>query len=701
MTRLPAVILAVALVASTTAVAPAAAEGFVSVSTTVTPTDPVPEEEFTITANVSNADDTDTGYDIEELEVRRGRDADSDLVAERGVTARVNPGQSTTLDIGVALNETGTHTVYLHLTLDTAGGGDRTVVQPVTVQVHQPHPQMEVSTAQAPAGEEQTLTVAVANGLDSSLRNVELEVAGEGISARNPRRVSATVESGDDKPYEFQVTPDAERVQDVVVTVEYTIDGDRRNVTRTLAADFSVPAGTSQHPQLTVSTDAQPPGEEQTLTVAVANGLQESIRNVEVAVDSDTVAVRNPRRAAATVDSGDETPFEFRVTPESNTVHDVTVSVQYTLGDQRRNFTRTLATDFSVTTGGSEHPQVGIRAESAAPGEPRTTTVTLSNGLDSAVRNVELLVGGDRVTFNDNRRVTAAVAAGESQAFEFSATPETATTLPVEVTVRYTLDGERRGVTRRLDTDFSIDDEPSERPQLELSVAEAIPGATRPVNVTVANGLDNSVRQLSVRVASPTAQFDTSERVRAQLGAGRTVSFHFPASVEEAGTYPVNVTMTYTDDGVRQRVTRTFQAAFAAPPNPGEITLTGVEAVARGGTLEISATASNIGSDSVTGVVVSAAGTGSVEPADYFVGSIDGSDFSSFTLTTSVSGNVSSVPVEVRYVVDGVERTYTTELSVQQVVVNEESSGSGPPVVPVLAVLGVVIVAVVIYRRRG
>lgn len=240
------------------------------------------------------------------------------------------------------------------------------------------------------------------------------------------------------------------------------------------------------------------------------------------------------------------------------------------------------------------------------------------------------------------------------------------------------------------------------RPQIELSVAEAVPGATRPVNVTVANGGANAVRQVSVDVSSPTAEFDLTRRVRAQVGADTTTTFQFPASVGESGTHPVNVTLRYTDDGDRRRVSRTFRATFDEPDNPGAIRLTGTEAVARGGSLEVSATASNVGSGAVKGVVVSVADAPNVGSATYFVGSVDASDFSSFTLTTSLTGNVSSVPVEVRYIVDGVERTFTAKVPVERRTVRRpDADGGGLPVIPVAGLLVVLVAVGLGYRRWG
>jgi hypothetical protein len=189
--------------------------------------------------------------------------------------------------------------------------------------------------------------------------------------------------------------------------------------------------------------------------------------------------------------------------------------------------------------------------------------------------------------------------------------------------------------------------------------------------------------------------------VTSRLTAGETTEFRFPARVAESGTYPVTVTLNYTDGGTRKQVTERFDAAFDAPANPGAVELTGVEAVDRGGRVEITATASNVGSDEVKSVIVSTAESENVDRKKYFVGSIDASDFSSFTLTPTVAGNVSSIPVEVSYVVDDVRRNVTTEIPVRQAASPDRSTQQGGlPILPILVVVAL-IVAVVIYRRRG
>ena len=591
----PFVTLVLVVSAVSVGAAPAAADGLVSVSTTIEPSQPTPEEEFTIQTTISSSADSSSNYRLVEAEVRRGPGENADLVSEEGFRTAVAPGDTKTVDVGATLNESGTQEVFLRLIFRDNTGNRRVVVQQETVQVIEGHPQVDVSTDSALPGDDQTMTVRLSNGLSAAVDSVELTVDGENVDVRNPRQVTASVASGASESFEFRVTPAAETVQPVNVTIQYSFEGDRRSV-------------------------------------------------------------------------------DYRLRPNFTPTNDI------------------------------EHPQVAMTAEAGEAGESRTATVTLSNGLDERIRNVELTVAGEQIEFDDPRRVAASVEAGVTEQYEFTVTPAVAERLPVEVSLSYTVGGERRGTEYTLEPSFGTADAPADRPQLQVDVEDAVAGASRPVTVTVANGLGNEVRQLDVSVSSPDVTFKSNARVRSALQAGGTAELVFTAVAEESGVYPVEVTFDYRDDGVQQRVTRTFDVEFAPPSNPGQITLTDVDAVAQGSSLELSATASNVGSERVESVVVSLPDSADVDGREYFVGGVDGSDFSSFTISTTVDENITSVPVEVTYVVDGVQKTVTTEVPVEQTELrqaSEPSGGSSVPLIPVAVVGVLVIVLGVAYRVRG
>lgn len=416
--------------------------------------------------------------------------------------------------------------------------------------------------------------------------------------------------------------------------------------------------------------------------------------------DSEEVSTAEP---SVRVDPGETRRVGVDVT--INETGTRTLFVHLRLRDNSGN-TRTVVHPVTVTVRQS-HPQVAVSAESAAPGDPRPLTVTVSNGNDEQLRNVEVSVRGEQLSIADDRRVTARITASSNQEFSFSATPAEERTLPVTVRVQYTLDGERRTVERTLTADFSPTNGSSDRPQLGVSVQEAVPGAERQVNVTVANGLTNQIRQLRLIVSSAneTVTFRSSERVRSALAAGDQTTFRLPARATQAGRYPVTVTLVYTDEGTRKRVSRTFTGDFTGPQSPGTIALSNVQATLAGGEIRIDATAGNPGTTDVGGVTVAVGDTDGVESADYFIGRIEGSDgLQSFTLTVSASANVTSLPLRVSYVIDGVQKSYTTEIDVQRAIQTpppgaNSDGGGGPPLLLVGGGVIALLVVILLVRR--
>jgi VCBS repeat-containing protein len=353
---------------------------------------------------------------------------------------------------------------------------------------------------------------------------------------------------------------------------------------------------------------------------------------------------------------------------------------------------------------------VTASTETPTAGEPFSLRVTVSNyeGSPSAatINQLVVRVDGDRqYVADDLGRLTAG--------------SQTTVTVPVTVddpgqqTIRLALYGNSDGGLVNAQAPFVVDVRDAQRPSLSVSVPDAVPGTTRDVNVTVANGVDGPVENVVV-TADSTADgvaFDETTRVRGRMAGGETRSFSFPAKVRETGEYAVDVSLAYTDDGRRRTVNRTFETRFGAPSNPGRVVLSGVEATQRAGTVEISATASNVGGTEVGGVVVGVAASApdAVRRQTYFVGSVEASGFSTFTLRTSATERVSSIPVAVTYVESGVERTTTTEVPVDAAAPPEparEPSGGGGllslgTVGPVLVGLLVLVVGGVVYRRRG
>ena len=456
---------------------------------------------------------------------------------------------------------------------------------------------------------------------------------------------------------------------------------------------------------LTTSTDPIQPTTSGnfTLTARLTNpeGSSEtySVRSVEV-YDGDPSAGgdrldRREYQGRVAPGSSERIPLDIGFDEPGSKTLFVEIDARPTSGDALNVETTTTVEVYEPA------PRIEIDAAGTVAGEPTELTVGVANGLDVPVRDVNLALAADGVTFDEPTRVASSIAAGGERDFAFTATPADLGVREIEATLSYTdEDGVRRTTTETLAVRFRSPDLAGEI-GVGGSVAPTFPGAETTLSLNLTNGLDQPVRQLAVEVAGEGVRLRTDRRVSTELASGAGRTFTFPVTRDGTGEQTFDVTVSYTTaNGAERQTDHTVRTRFTEPANPAEISLTGVETVARGGRLELSATASNLGGSQASSVTVEVAGE-NVTASEYFVGSVDGSDFAAFTLTTSVTGDVSSVPVTVRYDVGDTERSYTRELSVETAEPIEQSSGGGglPILLGGLAVAALLVGGVLIRRR--
>lgn len=457
--------------------------------------------------------------------------------------------------------------------------------------------------------------------------------------------------------------------------------------------------------EVTASTETPTAGEPFSLEVTISNlqGSQSSanIQRLRVLIDGNQ---RYVARDIGRLPPGSQTTVTVPVRIDNPGQKTIELEV---LGETSRGLVDSQA-PFVVDVRDAQQPRVSAAAFEASTGPAQGVNVTVANGIGRPIENVVVSVDSfdEAVAFEETTRVLGRMTRGSTLSFRFPARVDATGEYRTEVTLSYAAGGREREVTRV----FTITMREPRRPSVSVSVPDAVTGASRNVSVTLANGIGRSVDNVAVSVDSSAAEVDFGEttRVLGQMNRGTTRSFRFPARVAATGEYPISVTVSYTDGPRQQEFTRTFETRFGEPSNPGRVILSGVEATQRGGGIELSATASNVGGTNVGGVVIAVNGTEAVRPQTYFVGSVDASGFSTFTLQTSASEQVSSIPVEVTYVTSGVERSFVTDVPVDSVATpqadRQQRAGSGFPLGTLgLAVvgLGVLVGVVVLYRRRG
>jgi len=362
-----------------------------------------------------------------------------------------------------------------------------------------------------------------------------------------------------------------------------------------------------------------------------------------------------------------------------------------------------LVREVNVTVRQS-HPALSMSVDSVdADG---TLSVTVANALPNPVRGVTLEFGDGDVAVIDDRAVVSELAAGEQTSVTVDAENVSPGRQNVPVELSYvTSDGEARSTTETLaaqigggDADVRLTDIRFQRDgdELQISGSASNLGDSEVSGVVVGvgdgDGVGPGTIQSEAFVGTIAPDNETRFSVNAALGANGSVTV--PLEVEYA-------------DGGRRTVSE--QSTTYDPGEPAEVSLTGITVEREGQELVVSGSVSNLDDENVTGVVVSTAEGDGVAPgqnqAEYFVGSISGSDFSSFEVRAALTGQPNetvTIPLRVRFTDDGREVTEVVErqFQPQQDAATETSQSSSPGLLVLVAGLALVAVLAIVGWTR-
>jgi hypothetical protein len=291
------------------------------------------------------------------------------------------------------------------------------------------------------------------------------------------------------------------------------------------------------------------------------------------------------------------------------------------------------------------------------------------------------------VTVERPRQVRSSLAAGETGSFAFEAVPTGAGETGLTATVEYTL---ANGPTRRVAATKTV-----RTAELDDRVVLTANASGRMVSVTATNLGNVDAEGLVVRGVATNAT--VGQAVVGTLAPDETATVRLPvqdldgtATVEVRADYEVAGTaVSVAGDRVRLR------------SRPGRVELTGIDVQRESGHLVVTGSASNVGLSAVDSVVVRVREVDGVTPAppnrEYFVGSIPASDFVSFDVTARVTGDTTSIPLEVTYLSDGQRRVERVSVPVGDSALEtpDRSGGSGSGGLLLPAAIGVVVVVIV------
>lgn len=192
-------------------------------------------------------------------------------------------------------------------------------------------------------------------------------------------------------------------------------------------------------------------------------------------------------------------------------------------------------------------------------------------------------------------------------------------------------------------------------------------------SVTVANY--GNVNFTDVEISSVVGGEVDDQRLTGDIDPDRNRTVTFDTANYDSDN--VTFRATYTANGTSHELSRTVDLDQQVT---GEIRLTSVDIKQSGRTVSVESDAANVGGTDVTSVLVSVRDTDDVTPGsgsgEYFIGPVDASEFATFELSADVEPGVSSVPIEIAYIVDNERVTTTQQLDLDSAVSNASQSGS-------------------------
>jgi hypothetical protein len=365
--------------------------------------------------------------------------------------------------------------------------------------------------------------------------------------------------------------------------------------------------------------------------------------------------------------------------------------------------------------------QFSVSSPDAVAGDETSVNVTVVNGDSSPISGVALDVSGDGIRIDEPRRVKGTLEAGEEHTFSYEVTFLQGRQQSLDTTLSFTtVDGHDRTVSES--SPVTVDETAVDT---QLTAAMERNESETKVRATLTNFGNVPLEDGQIR-AEVGGEVVTRSLIRDVAPETDRIVRLDGVDIPEG---PVTVISTFNAAG--EEYVKETDLTFAPAPE-GQIELTGIDTARQSSTITISGEASNIGQSDVGAVVVSGEDTVDITPVppskEFFVGSVEASEFSTFEITVETNNNVSSIPVRVEYTVDDERRTRVVSVDVDSGSSVGESGGdqagppgegdqrgppgaglrggsSGPPVTSLLVGLGLAIVGigagVVLWRRNG
>ena len=635
----------------------------------VTPDGPVTNEPMTVTATVQNS-----GGSTEPVEIDRVvlREADGgERLAAADAPGALSQGGSLTVDLVTAFEESGRKDLEVLVVGTDTNGNESRAVRPLTVVVERAPPAMDVTVGDGVVGVATDISVTVSNPSATERRNLELRFLS--ADGERDRTTIPALAAGASTTVNLSVRPSEAGDRNGSLSLAYTTStGDRATTRQSVTYDVA-----PFREDFGVSVSRTPAADGDGGGAAGVGGL---------VGDGGGGGGGDGDGDGTTAAAGPADSLTVEVTNFGNTVAEGVV------------VRPTLTSDAAADRALPREP-VGT----LAPDESASVTVDLSDRPIGVAQTLNVTLAYTAATEADR------VAAGTN----------------------YDL------TTLRQDVGVAIGRAPPEMAQQQgggglagllggtggaaaatgggggtLQSQESNDGPREAAQVEVTNFGNVPVSEVVVRPVADGVELP--RRSVGSLAPGETGTVQVDLSGLEGATLTATVEYRYGSGGSDALGTASGTYEFA--PATGEVRLTDVNLeFTEDGRVRVTGNTGNVGDAPVEAVVVAVGESGEVSPAyprrDYFVGSVESSEFAPFELTADIDAeNASEIPVTVTYRTAGEERTETVILPYDSELAPEDRQRglqlggtglSGAGALAALALALVVLLPTAYLARRG
>ena len=316
-----ACVVGVVLVAAVAAVGVVAGAQPAITNVTVSPQEPLPGELVRFTVTIRNAEGADGPFDVETVWIRRaGSTTEYARVHDAG---NVQPGSTIEVPLTTSFDSPGVKDLRVRVNVVDEDDELTQLQYPVTVVVSERRTQLSVDVEEPVVGSTTEVNVTVSNGGADPIRQLDLRLGGDGVDARNPRRLLARLEPGADRTFTYDVTFTEAGQTQVEAVLRYASTSGQTQVVRqneTVAVD-ALREDVAVEASVADAGGASPP-----LSVEVTNFGNARLEDVSLRVaDGDrTVA----RRSMGTVEAGSSREVTLNLTGVDDADLDVTVGYE-------------------------------------------------------------------------------------------------------------------------------------------------------------------------------------------------------------------------------------------------------------------------------------------------------------------------------------------------------------------------------------